>query len=78
MIAKWAKIRSRNSGMPGMLCQKNFKETPNAIEGTMIGTLIKVSRITEGQLPKVLRAIRIAIGNTQSNTQDRDDSSQNV
>ena len=28
----------------------------------MIGTLIKVSRIIEGHLPKVLRAISIAIG----------------
>ena len=61
-MAKWAKIKRRNSGTPGRLDQKNFKETPSAMEGTMIGTLIKVSRIMEGQLPKVLREIRIAIG----------------
>ena len=48
--------------MPGMPCQKNFNDTPKAIEGTIKGTLIKRSRIVEGNLPKVFREIRIAIG----------------
>ena len=62
MIAKCAKTNSKNSGMPGTPVQKNFKETPRAIEGTIIGTFIKVSSTNEGHLPKVLRAISIAIG----------------
>ena len=45
-----------------MLCQKNFKDTPKAIEGTIIGILINVSRNEESQLPNVLRASNIAIG----------------
>ena len=48
--------------MPGMPCQKNFNETPKAMDGTIIGMLISVSRIAEGHLPNVLRAISIAIG----------------
>ena len=45
-----------------MPCQKNFREIPNAIDGTIKGMLINVSRIADGNLPNVLRAIRIAIG----------------
>ena len=48
--------------MQGTPCQKNFKEIPNAMDGTINGMLISVSRIAEGYLPNVLRAIRIAIG----------------
>ena len=61
-MAKWAKTNSRKAGMPGTPCQKNFRETPKAIDGTMIGTLINESRIAEGHLPNVLRASSIAIG----------------
>jgi len=35
---------------------------PNAIDGTIIGMLIRVSNIAESHLPKVLRVIKIAIG----------------
>ncbi len=31
--------------MPGTPCQKNFNETPKAIDGTIMGTLINVSRM---------------------------------
>ncbi len=61
-MAKWAKTSNRKAGMPGTPCQKNFRETPNAIDGTIIGMLIKLSRIVDGHLPKVLRASKIAIG----------------
>ena len=61
-MAKWAKTNSRKAGIPGTPCQKNFKETPKAMEGTIIGTLIKESRTTEGHFPKVFRASSIAIG----------------
>jgi hypothetical protein len=48
--------------MPEIPCQKNFKEIPKAMDGTIIGTLISESSIAEGNLPNVLRAISIAIG----------------
>ena len=58
--------------MPGIPCQKNFNETPNAIEGTMIGMLMRLSRIADGALPKVLRAISIAIGMPRTNAKHCD------
>ena len=61
-MAKWAKTSNRKAGMPGTPCQKNFREMPKAIDGTIIGTLINESRIVEGHLPNVLRASNIAIG----------------
>ena len=53
---------AKTRGYPETPDQKNFNEIPRAIDGTIIGTLIKVSRITDIHLPKVLRAISIAIG----------------
>ena len=45
-----------------MLCQKNFNDTPKAIDGTIMGTLIKESRMADGYLPKIFREIKIAMG----------------
>ena len=49
-----------------MLDQKNFSEIPNAIDGTIIGILINVSRTPDTIFPKVFRAINIAIGKPRS------------
>ena len=62
VIARWAKISSMISGMPVKPCQKNFSEMPKAIDGTIKGMLISKSRIVEGSLPNVFRAIRMAMG----------------
>ena len=60
---KCAKISSSSSGMKGMLStQKNLRETPSAIDGTISGILTRMSRIEEGDFPNFLLAIRIAIG----------------
>ena len=61
VMAKWAKTSSINSGTP-VPCQKNFNDSPRAMDGTIIGMLSKVSSMVEGHLPNVFRAISIAIG----------------
>jgi hypothetical protein len=63
VIAKCANTRSKNSGTKAKLCQKNFKETPRAIEGTIKGTLIRISNTVEVNFPNLFLAIIIAMGN---------------
>ena len=42
--------------MKGKLCfQKKLREAPNAIDGTMSGTLTRISIIAEGDFPIFLR-----------------------
>ena len=48
--------------MKAKLCQKNLRETPKAMDGTINGMLTKTSSTVEGVLPNFFLAIRIAIG----------------
>src|SRR3990172_1600704 len=64
VMDKCAKINSSSSGMKGKLCfQKKLSEAPNAIDGTISGTLTRMSTTADGVFPIFLLAIRIAIGN---------------
>ena len=55
------RTRTQNSDMKLKFCQKNLRETPRAIEGTMIGTFTKELR-RGVNLPAFLLAIIIATG----------------
>src|SRR4030042_5664754 len=48
--------------MKAKLCQKNWRETPKAMDGTINGTLTRISSTVEGSFPNFFLAIRIAIG----------------
>ena len=62
VIEIWAKTSKAISGMKVKLLQKNRIEAPRATEGTISGTFTSMSRIVEGVLPALFRAISTAIG----------------
>jgi len=63
VIAKWAKINNKISGMKVKVSfQKNLRETPKAIDGTISGMLTSTSKIAEGIVPNFFLATIIAIG----------------
>ena len=61
-----AKMSKAISGMKVKLLQKNRIEAPKATDGTINGTFTSMSRIVEGVLPALLRAISTAMGNPTS------------
>jgi hypothetical protein len=63
VMDKCAKISRSSSGMKGKLCfQKNPREAPSAIDGTISGMLTRISTVAEGVFPIFRRAIRMAMG----------------
>jgi hypothetical protein len=62
VIDRCAKIIKANSGTNGKFRQKIPIDAPNAIEGTIKGTLDNTSNAVEAPLPHLFLAIRTATG----------------
>ena len=53
--------------MKAKLCQKNLRETPRAMDGTIKGMFTRMSNVVEDRFPNFFLAINIAIGNPTTN-----------